>query len=579
VRRAGSLGWLQHDVTHRGVTAWLTAGALLSFYFGLYLSAEVKRLAWWAGAARPVQTTGSFDALAGDALVRLTLPGGRALLLAALVGAVVGGASAYFRARDAEGALLDADRRDALRTGAKSAALTLGTLYGSALAANVLEPAAQGGRHLLPAPGAGWSTGALVVSLGLSAALFAVGARGVLRAWGDRARVLQALTLPLVAMYGALLVLLYGTHALAPAAVPSGERSLRAFASLLYAGLDSKWSLYGLLYSMAVTAGGVFVLGRYAHNRYQVVRTLVVMGVQVSFGFTVPVLLAMFAQPAYYLSYFWPLKIDAFYPDSILRAPAPFVFWSFVGSLVLVPVMGFFFGKRWYCSWVCGCGGLANTAGEPWRHLSQKGSSAWRFERVSIHVTLVLAVLTTLLVVLASWVAPESRVSGVWWGGSGAPSSYPVQEALRSGAIVTAAAKARYYYGVGVTAVLSGAIGVGLYPLGGTRQWCRNFCPMAAMLGLVQKLGRYRIRVKADMCISCGMCTTYCEMGIDVRSYAQANQSFTRASCVGCGMCAEVCPRGVLSLEQTDAGHGLVPLRLGRDRGPAGGLSGSAGES
>jgi ferredoxin-type protein NapH len=118
-----------------------------------------------------------------------------------------------------------------------------------------------------------------------------------------------------------------------------------------------------------------------------------------------------------------------------------------------------------------------------------------------------------------------------------------------------------------VTAVLSGAIGVGLYPLGGTRQWCRNFCPMAALLGLVQKLGRYRIRVKADMCISCGMCTTYCEMGIDVRAYAQANESFTRASCVGCGMCAEVCPRGVLSLEQrwpgaTKRTTALVQLRL-----------------
>ena len=100
-----------------------------------------------------------------------------------------------------------------------------------------------------------------------------------------------------------------------------------------------------------------------------------------------------------------------------------------------------------------------------------------------------------------------------------------------------------------MVASLSGAVGTGLYPIGGTRIWCRFFCPMAAMLGLLQKLGRYRIRVKRDMCISCGMCSTYCEMGIDVRAYAQANQSFTRASCVGCGLCAEVCPRGVLRLE------------------------------
>ena len=51
------------------------------------------------------------------------------------------------------------------------------------------------------------------------------------------------------------------------------------------------------------------------------------------------------------------------------------------------------------------------------------------------------------------------------------------------------------------------------------------------------------------MYICCGNCSTYCEMGIDVRQYAMANQSFTRASCVGCGMCAHVCPRGVLRLE------------------------------
>ncbi len=70
------------------------------------------------------------------------------------------------------------------------------------------------------------------------------------------------------------------------------------------------------------------------------------------------------------------------------------------------------------------------------------------------------------------------------------------------------------------------------------------------------------------MCISCGLCSKYCEMGIDVRSYAQANQSFTRASCVGCGLCAEVCPRGVLALEsrrpQEQRPTDLVQLRIRR---------------
>jgi ferredoxin len=85
---------------------------------------------------------------------------------------------------------------------------------------------------------------------------------------------------------------------------------------------------------------------------------------------------------------------------------------------------------------------------------------------------------------------------------------------------------------------------------------------MAAVLGIVQKPGRFQIRVKDNMCISCGLCSKYCEMGIDVRAYAQTNENFTRAACVGCGMCEEVCPRGVLHLENKswDDGPGEVSL-------------------
>ena len=64
-----------------------------------------------------------------------------------------------------------------------------------------------------------------------------------------------------------------------------------------------------------------------------------------------------------------------------------------------------------------------------------------------------------------------------------------------------------------------------------------------------------RSTTNGGQCISCGNCSAYCEMGIDVRAYAQTNQTFTRASCVGCGMCAHVCPRGVLKLENAPNEH------------------------
>jgi len=60
---------------------------------------------------------------------------------------------------------------------------------------------------------------------------------------------------------------------------------------------------------------------------------------------------------------------------------------------------------------------------------------------------------------------------------------------------------------------------------------------------------RFRITTNGGQCISCGNCSKYCEMGIDVRWYAQRGQNIVRASCVGCGICATVCPRGVLKLE------------------------------
>jgi len=313
------------------------------------------------------------------------------------------------------------------------------------------------------------------------------------------------------------------------AAIWPATSSLEACAAITFGFMPdefetSRWHLYGLLYSVAMLTGGVYVMHKYRRNAYQLVRTMVVVSVQVSFAFSIPILLKFFGNPEYYFSYFWPLKIEYLDPKGFAHYGEILVLYGFFASLILVPVLTVIYGKRWYCSWVCGCGGLANTFGEPWRHLSTKSTRSWQIEKITVHAVLGIALVSTALWIASALLPDSSRL-------------YAIAEGSRR------------YYGIIIGAVLSGAVGVGLYPIMGTRVWCRFFCPMAALLGLIQKVGRFRIRVKRDMCISCGLCSTYCEMGIDVRAYAQANQSFTRASCVGCGICEEVCPRGVLHLE------------------------------
>ena len=282
--------------------------------------------------------------------------------------------------------------------------------------------------------------------------------------------------------------------------------------------------------TLAVLVMGVRMLVKYRDNGYQILRTCSVMFFQLGFAFLLPNLLRMLNQPEFYFSYFWPLKYDYLWPGSVDYLASSgglgvfMVFWGVVMTAVATPVLTFFFGKRWYCSWVCGCGGLAETAGDPFRHLSDKSIGAWKVERWMVHSVLVFVGLTTALL----------------WANS----------AMSGGLLGSLTGTFSAWYGFFIGLVFAGVIGVGFYPIMGSRVWCRFGCPMAAVLGLLQKyFSRFRITTNGGQCISCGNCSTYCEMGIDVRWYAQRGQNVIRASCVGCGMCAAVCPRGVLRLE------------------------------
>lgn len=292
------------------------------------------------------------------------------------------------------------------------------------------------------------------------------------------------------------------------------------------------WFFYGTMYSFAVFVMGVRALVKYRHSRYQIARTSMVIFSQLILAWLIPCLLVYFQHPEKYVNYFWPLSIKDGYPGNFQQlwsSPAVLskflLIWSLSLTFIATPVLTYFYGKRWYCSWVCGCGGLANTLGDPWRQLSSKKLIAWKFERVIIHSVLVFTLFSTAYI----WYIAATR------------NNLNIGD---SEILVT------QVYGFLIGSVFSGVVGTGFYPILGTRVWCRFGCPQAAILGILQKFfSRFRITTNGGQCISCGNCSKYCEMGIDVRAYAEKGQNIVRASCVGCGMCSTVCPRGVLNLE------------------------------
>jgi polyferredoxin len=290
------------------------------------------------------------------------------------------------------------------------------------------------------------------------------------------------------------------------------------------------WFLYGAFYTIAVLVMGIKFIAKYKYSRYQVIRTISVMFFQLGFAFLIPAFLMKLNQPEFYFSYFWPLKYSYIFPNDVNNLIQSgnigvfMVFWGLVMTFIATPILTYNYGKRWYCSWVCGCGALAETLGDPYRQLSDKSLKSWKIERWMVHSVLVFVTITTALLWLNSW---------------------------KNGTILgDASGLFAQWYGFLIGSVFSGVIGTGFYPIMGSRVWCRFGCPMAAVLGLFQRFkSKFRITTNGAQCISCGNCSTYCEMGIDVRAYAQKGENIIRSSCVGCGICATVCPRGVLKLE------------------------------
>ena len=318
---------------------------------------------------------------------------------------------------------------------------------------------------------------------------------------------------------------------------------------------------YSFAYCLVMTIFGVKAYYRWGilyNDSYQKKRYTTLIIAQWTLAFLIPNIVM------WGIHGLWPDNSVLGYRDNWWHASGfeyafPLFFWQFfwdvgwlyliyglAATLIVIPILTIRHGKR-YCTWLCGCGGLAETLGDPWRHLAPKGQLSKRWEWMNGAVliwSVTAAVLVAFKVGLGYWITGQAFVT---------------PEADQHGSLTAWAFRG---YQLIADVWLVGIIPGALYPIYGGKIWCRYWCPLAKWMEMTSRwFGTLQISSN-EKCISCGECSRYCEVGIDVMAFAKNQESFhnDNSSCIQCGICITVCPMDVLSFDNKR--RGILTERL-----------------
>jgi polyferredoxin len=95
---------------------------------------------------------------------------------------------------------------------------------------------------------------------------------------------------------------------------------------------------------------------------------------------------------------------------------------------------------------------------------------------------------------------------------------------------------------VGLVLLIVSLVGSLLYD----RFFCKYLCPMGGFLGLINRIGWFRVRRNDATCTHCFACDKACPVNLKVEAVAQVQS----AECINCNLCVNACPvKDTLSVE------------------------------